>query len=95
MGPLAAAIIVGIGASVVLDELDNRYQLKQRLSTMLADVVNHMQEQFDQAREGVLEAGRRIVADAIDLLVDEAGRQFRRYVSRTINDLRWFVIPRL
>lgn len=95
LGPLAVAIVIGIGAGLALDYLDNRYQLKQRLSTMLADVADQVEQRIEQAREGVLDAGRRIIATAIDLVVDELGRQFRRYVSDTLNDLRWFVMPRL
>ena len=73
LGPLAVAIVIGVGASLALDYLDNRYQLKQRLSTMLADVADDVQRRVDQAREGIIDAGLRIVEAAIDLVVDEAG----------------------
>lgn len=95
LGPLAVAIVIGVGASWALDYLDNRYQLKQQLSTMLADVADDVQRRVDQAREGVIDAGLRIVGAAIDAVVEEAGRQLRRYVSDALGELRWFPMPRL
>ena len=95
LGPLAVAIIVGVGVGLALDYLDDRYKLKERLATMLSDVAESTSRKLEEAREGLLDAGERIVSAAFEAVVDEIGRRFVRFVSDQVDRLRWFPIPRL
>jgi hypothetical protein len=99
LGPLGVAIVVGFLVGLGLDYLDNRYKLKERLSTMLADVADDVSRRAEAVGDGMIEtaqtAVRTAIAGVVDLVVDEMGRQFRRFVSRNLGDLRWFPMPRL
>lgn len=105
LGPLAVAVIVGVAAGVVLDYLDDRFKLKERLTTMLRDLIAVAVKQaaeakaavgqvVDDAKEGVLDAAARLAGALLHEVVDEAGRRFVRYVSSRVERLIWFPMPR-
>ncbi|QYE33255.1 hypothetical protein KZX46_00075 (plasmid) [Polymorphobacter sp. PAMC 29334] len=105
LGPLAVAVIVGFAVGMALDYLDDRYKLKERCTTMLRDVIAVAARKVedakaaagqavDDAKEGMLEAAARMAGAVLHEVVDEAGRRFVRYVSRGVERLVWFPMPR-
>lgn len=104
LGPLAVAVIVGVAAGVILDYLDDRYKLKERLTTMLRSVIAATTQQIaqvkaavgqkvDDAEEGLLDAAARAAGALLHEVADEAGRRFVRYVSRGVERLVWSSMP--
>lgn len=105
LGPLAVAIIVGLAVGTMLDFIDDRYKLKERLTTMLRDVMVVAAQKLADAkagidqslantRESLIDAAARLVGAAFQAVVDELGRRFVRFVSREAERLVWFEVPR-
>lgn len=106
LGPLAVAVVVGIGVGVALDWLDNRYQLTQKLQAMVQDVLDRLQRGYQAARaqvDGKVEEARQglldTAADAIrwgawkliDMAGDAAEDAARRGIDRVLS---WRFVPR-
>ncbi len=105
LGPLAVAVIVGLAVGTMLDFIDDRYKLKERLTTMLRDVMVVAAQKLAEAkagidqgladtRESLIDAAARLVGAAFQAVVDELGRRFVRFVSREAERLVWFEVPR-
>lgn len=104
LGPLAVAVIVGVAAGVLLDYLDDRYKLKERLTTMLRSVITATEQQvarakeaadrkIEEAEEGLVGAAARVAGALLHEAADEVGRRFIRYVSRGAERLIWSPMP--
>ena len=104
LGPLAVAVVVGLAVGIALDYLDDRYKLKERLTTMLRDVIAAAQRQAaeakaavgqaaDDAKDGLLDAAARAAGVLLHEVADEVGRRFVRYVSQGVERLVWFPMP--
>jgi hypothetical protein len=95
LGPLAVAVIIGIGVGLALDYIDNRYQLTARLQDMLERGIANLERRAREAREtvdsticGALAAAGEFVIDlAIDYVTDQARRR--------LSGFRWRFVPHL
>lgn len=95
LGPLAVAVVVGIGVGVALDWIDNRFQLTQKLQAKLQDLMDEVEARLEAAQEGLIqrgaEAARALAWYVIDLAVDAAVDAARRQIRRVIT---WQAVPR-
>ncbi|MCA9704790.1 MAG: hypothetical protein KDK70_02935 [Myxococcales bacterium] len=100
LGPLVVAILVGVGTAMVLDAVDNRYQLTQRMKDYLNKAAEaaaqKVQAAQDQARQAVQDTKRQVEQGLIDLtldLVQSAGeyalRSLGRYLQKKLDPLTW------
>lgn len=94
LGPLAVAVVVGVGVGLALDWIDNRFQLTAKLQKMVDAGIAKLQQQVEQGKENVIEAGVSMAASlasrVIDLAVDYAADAARRQLHK----LSWQFLPR-
>ncbi|PXA98048.1 hypothetical protein DMC47_10675 [Nostoc sp. 3335mG] len=94
LGPLAVAVVVGVGAGLALDWIDNRFQLTAKLQKMLDDSIAKLQKRAQQGKETLIEAGLNmataLASRVIDLAVDYAHDAARRQLDK----LTWRFLPR-
>ena len=95
LGPLAVAVVVGVGVGLLLDWIDNRYQLTERLKRKVDEVLSRLESRLAQAQQGMLEQGAeaaRVLAwRLVDLAADAAIDMLRREADRLIT---WRYLPR-
>lgn len=95
LGPLAVAVVVGIGVGVALDWIDNRYQLTQKLQAKVEQLIDQLNARIEAAQQGLIERGaeaaRAFAWYLIDLAVDAASDAARRQIDRIIT---WRFVPR-
>lgn len=94
LGPLAVAVVVGIGVGLALDWIDNRFQLTAKLQKMLDECIAKLQQKLEQQRQGVIQAGRDMAAAAAYRLVDLAVDYVAGAAKRQFDRLTWRVLPR-
>lgn len=71
LGPLAVAILVGFGVSYVLDVLDNKYQLTEKVIAVVEEMQNNLQRSIQQEiGEAAQGFGGRVVDSVIDATIE-------------------------
>jgi hypothetical protein len=96
LGPLVAAVAVGIGAGLALDWIDNHYQLTAKLQVWLDQALqklDNMMHAVAEKTQNLIGAGvnatAKVAHRAVDLAVDAA----IGYASRKLNNITWQVLP--
>jgi len=95
LGPLAVAVVVGIGVGVALDWIDNRYQLTQKLQAKVEELLAKLDARIEAAQQSLIqrgtEAARAVTWWLIDMAVDAAADVAKRQIDRIIT---WRFLPR-
>lgn len=68
IGPILAVIVVGIGVSMLLDNLDKKYGITDRIIAGLDEVSDSTQKYIDQKKQNLMNAA----SDAVDSVIDHA-----------------------
>ena len=91
LGPLVVAVAVGIGAAVVLDWIDNHYQITAKLQARLDQALSNMRQALAEKKRDLINAGAGVARRVIDLAIDNA----IDYAGRKLNDITWQIVPRI
>ena len=93
LGPLVVAVLVGIGTAMVLDAIDNRFQLTQQLKDYLNKTAEaaarKVQETKDQVEQTVIDLTLELVAYAAREAKEAALRSIGQYIRRKWHELTW------
>ena len=76
IGPIVAAIGIGVLVSYGLDKLDNHYNLTEKLISALDETQANIQNQVERVKQNAIDA----VGDAVDSVIDYAIDETRRLV---------------
>lgn len=85
LGPLIVAVAVGIGVSLVLDYLDNKYGWTQKLQSFLDKKINAVNAKLREIRRDAELIAIRSAAEVLDELIDIASESARRRFLREID----------
>ncbi len=90
LGPIVVALAVGIGVSLALDAIDNRFKITQRLGKLLEDGLETLEKAAHALMQQSARAWNEFVTThrMIDLRheAEEVARRFRQEVDT----MRWF-----
>jgi hypothetical protein len=95
LGPLAVAVIIGIGVGLALDYIDNRYQLTARLQDMIERGIANLERRAREARETVDSTIRGALAAAGEFVIDLAIDYVTDQARRRLSGFRWRFVPHL
>lgn len=85
LGPLIVAVAVGIGVSLALDYLDNKYGWTQKLQSFLDRTIDKVNVQLRAIRRDAELIAIRSAAEVLDELIDIASESVRRRFLREID----------
>ncbi|MCC2978001.1 hypothetical protein LK533_15155 [Sphingomonas sp. PL-96] len=94
LGPLAVAVVVGVGAGLALDWIDNRFQLTEKLQNMLDQGIARLHQRFEQTKDNMIEVGVGIAASLASRVVDLAVDYATDAAKRQLDKLTWQFLPR-
>lgn len=89
LGPLVVAILVGVGTAMVLDAIDERYKLTERLKTYLNETARQVERSIHEAKRRVERSIIDLTADVLEEVAHQAGQAARRYILRKLRDITW------
>lgn len=93
---LAVVVIAGIGVAVVLNYLDNKYHITDRLVNFIAPYIESAQQEFvEKSREvsdGILDLGAMYVDGMLRKGRQVIEAEVKQYVKKYIGDLTSQVI---
>ncbi len=91
LGPLIVAVAVGIGVSLVLDYLDNKYGWTSKLQSFLDRKIAEVNAKLFQIRNEVellvIRSAAEVLDDLIDMAAEGARRRFLREVDKYFPNL--------
>jgi hypothetical protein len=85
LGPLIVAVAVGIGVSLVLDYLDNKFGWTQKLQSRLNKTIDAVNAKLREIRRDAELIAIRSAAEVLDELIDIASEAARRRFLREID----------
>lgn len=95
LGPLAVAVIIGVGVGLALDAIDDRYRLTARLQDMLDRGIANMEARARAARQSVISTVQGAVRAARDEVIDLAVDYVTDWARRQLPGFRWRLVPHL
>lgn len=97
IGPLAAVIVVGIGVSYALNELDKHYNITEKVIAALDEIYEKgVYGIVSEKRDKLVRQGKSSLNDAADSVIDYAVEKAEKIVIRAMrNILRNFTLPNL
>lgn len=72
IGPLAAAIIVGVGVSYLLGKIDQKYGLSEKVVEALDEMGDDVNAYIKQKKDEAMRAGAKVVESFVDYAIDRA-----------------------
>lgn len=85
IGPIVAVIVVGIGTSMALSALDERYGITARVITGLDDLSNSVEGRIDQAKQNLYTNLNQLADSVFDYAVKSAQSILIATAKHTIN----------
>jgi hypothetical protein len=70
VGPLAAAIVVGVAVAWLLGELDQKYNVTEKVVAALDEISENIQTGLENKKKEIIEAGEKVVDSVIDYAVE-------------------------
>ncbi|WP_075186664.1 hypothetical protein [Teredinibacter haidensis] len=72
IGPLAAAIIVGVGVSYLLGKIDQKYGLSYKVVEALDEMGDDVNTYIKQKKDDAIRAGAKVAESFVDYAIDRA-----------------------
>jgi len=72
IGPLAAAIVVGVAVAWLLGELDQKYNVTEKVVAALDEMSESIQNTLLNTKQGIIETAENVVLSAVDSVIDYA-----------------------
>ena len=86
LGPLIVAVAVGIGVSLALDYLDNKYGWTRKLQAFLDEKIAAVNARLRQIRTDAellaIRSAAQVLDELVDLATESARRRFLREIDR-------------
>lgn len=97
VGPLVAVILIGVGVSFLLTELDERYRITEKLIAALDEISEKgISGVIEDGKQRVIKKGTKMVNDAAESVIDYAVEQVQQLLITTTNKfLRSMTMPTL
>ena len=96
VGPLIAAVVVGVGVALVLDHIDNRFQLTEKLKDYLnrtaAELHAEIEARKQAAKRSLLDMTARLVENLVREATAAVAAEIRRRVAKKLRELTWYEI---
>ena len=74
IGPILAVIVVGVGVSMLLDNLDTKYGITDRIIMGLDEISNSARAYVEQQKQNLTDAASDVVDSVIDYAMETAER---------------------
>lgn len=88
IGPLAAAIVIGVGVSYALTKLDEKYGVTDKVIAALDEISEKgIQGIVRERKQALVRKGEELVSDAADSVIDYAIEAVQKVVIRSIHNL--------
>ncbi len=96
-GPLAVAIVVGVGAAMLLEVIDDKYKITDKIISAL-DEINEkgIAGIVDEQKQLIKNKGKELADSAVESIIDYAVGRAEDVLSHVVNRMFRFVsLPRL
>ncbi len=94
LGPLLAAVLIGVGIGFALNAIDNHWGLTKKLKAALNALEQKLQNKVTETRQGLIDRMEDAASAAVFAMVDAVVSSVEAYVWRKINDVTWYALPR-
>jgi hypothetical protein len=102
LGPIVAALAVGVLTAMALEWLDNKLHITDKVIEGLEIVGKYANKGFVALEQSVIDLGRKAkdeansrisktAGSAADVLIDAAADEIKRYIVERIEDLLWSI----
>ena len=88
IGPLLAAIVVGVLVSVALTYIDDRYHITERVIAGLDELNEGIEAVVERKKQALISASHEITADVAESVIDYAMERAQRIFINMMN--HWF-----
>lgn len=97
LGPLAAAIFIGVGVTLLLEYADSKLQITERLIAALDEIEEKgIKGILQEKKQAIVKKGNEMVSDATESVIDYAIEGAQRLLLNAFNRLiRRTSLPRL
>ncbi|USU13741.1 hypothetical protein NF701_07945 [Sphingomonadaceae bacterium OTU29THOMA1] len=95
LGPLVVAVGVGLIAGYLLDKLDSRFKLTERLQKLVEDGIEKLRAAAAAQQQSLLRRGSEALDMMAGAVVDLAVDYVVSEVKRRVRPLTWRLVPRL